>query len=170
MKNSNSSNTNNSHNNTHNNFNKAFSTGNSVFKKTNRSSEFIIKSQSNHVNNIRSYGMSEFHSCSSLQNSIASYTIPKTKRFFDLFKNDSKGFSKTSASKFASDEKPSHKRVKSLNPLKGAHISSSERPNFLINNVLTPSPSHYSLKSIFEANTFYNKGVTISQKFKLKVY
>lgn len=121
--------------------------------KTRTSLENTFISNFNNVSNARSYGISEFKSSNSLQNSTNAYSMPKDERFKGSYKKlidtmynvpDNRNLRATCLGYGQKDITP-----------KGTQ---------------TPAPSTYYIKSIFEENLKMKKGTVIGSKLPYKVY
>jgi len=92
-------------------------------------------------------------SCSTLQSGIASYSIPKTRRFKDSYKVSY------------------CESIYSLPELKstGVSIGNSTRKHLFDKKFNVPSVHDYVHTSVFEENVKKKKGYSISNKIKIKV-
>jgi hypothetical protein len=92
-------------------------------------------------------------SCSTLQSGIASYSIPKTRRFKDSYKVSY------------------CESIYSLPELKstGVSIGNSTRKHLFDEKFNVPSVHDYVHTSVFEENVKKKKGYSISNKIKIKV-
>jgi len=101
----------------------------------------------------RAYGMSQFQSTSSLQNSVITWSIPRTERFLtnklycDNIYNKPEKKTKISTTQ-------GYGTKYDLMPMAGKG---------------TPSPDCYNIKSLFENNNFHKKGVILAQKLRSPV-
>ena len=98
--------------------------------------------------------MSEFQSPSTLQNSVYSWTFPKSDRFGNSYKQ---------ASVQSIYSLPDHKNNRSTS------FGFGTRKTFTSGNK-SPSPDRYNLPTVFEMNISKKKGTTLTSKLNPLVF
>jgi hypothetical protein len=104
--------------------------------------------------NVRNYGISQFQSSSSLQNSVCHYTIPKEDRFINRGDNNEGVY-----------DLP---KVIGNGRKAGIGFGGRKFPEVNRDRRLSPSPNHYKLQT-FVDKILSNSGISIGERIPQKV-
>ena len=112
-----------------------------------------IGSTNSSISMSRNNPITNYISCSTLQSGVASYTIPREKRFTHNYRN---------ASCNSIYNLPEFKRT-------GVTMPQSTRKDSFVKKDLTPSSQDYVFTSLFDDNLKFKRGISISTKHSIKV-